>query len=291
LATSSRYGPQWDGDKALDGIVTSESKWTSSNTTPPHWLAVDLGDEVTVNGYIIRLPGAVPEGDHYNAESIMIQRANSLAGPWQDDVIVNNPDQQSVLNKRYINPKTLRYIRLLVTDPGIDNIARIPEFQIVGVAPAPVAVFSAIPLSGDVPLQVAFADHSIGPVDEYAWSFGDGGSSTASGPAHIYFEPGSYSVSLTVTGPGGSDTMTRTGYITAAQPGGYIGDIDSDGDVDQEDFGHFQTCVTGAGRPVTDPACFKVMFDSDNDIDIDDYGLFQQCMSGANQTPPAACLR
>jgi hypothetical protein len=29
-------------------------------------------------------------------------------------------------------PKRLRYVRLLITDPGIDNYARIPELEVWG---------------------------------------------------------------------------------------------------------------------------------------------------------------
>lgn len=289
--TSSNFGPEWQGENAIDGIVTSESKWTSANTAPPHWLALDLGGRYTINGYIIRMPGAVPEGDRYNAEAIMIQRSDSSLGPWHDEVIVNNPEQQSVIYKRYINPRALRYVRLRVIDPGIDNIARIQEFEVVGVAPQPAAAFTAIPHAGEAPLQVQFTNLSLGPVDDYAWSFGDGGASTASDPPHIYFDGGHYTVSLTVTGPGGSNTMTKTDYIDVAEPTGYIGDFDNDDDVDQADFGYFQACMTGPGTAVTNPACFKVMLDNDNDIDMDDFGLFQECMSGADLPPPTPCLR
>ena len=35
-------------------------------------------------------------------------------------------------------------------------------------------------------------------------------------PPHVYTATGVYSVSLTATGPGGSDTLTRTNYITVS---------------------------------------------------------------------------
>ena len=35
-------------------------------------------------------------------------------------------------------------------------------------------------------------------------------------PTHVYTATGVYSVSLTATGPGGSDTLTRTNYITVS---------------------------------------------------------------------------
>jgi len=49
----------------------------------------------------------------------------------------------------------------------------------------------------------------------YAWDFGDSGTSTATNPVHVYANPGVYTVSLTATNAAGSNTKTRTNYITA----------------------------------------------------------------------------
>ena len=50
------------------------------------------------------------------------------------------------------------------------------------------------------------------------------------------------------------------------------GDFNFDGDVDQEDFGWFQACITGAGVAQNDPACLDARFDDDEDVDQDDFG-------------------
>jgi PKD repeat protein len=84
---------------------------------------------------------------------------------------------------------------------------------------APDADFTASPLSGPVPLDVQFTDQSTGAITTWEWTFGDGGISGARFPAHTYQDPDTYTVSLTVTGPGGSDTKTRTDYITAVSDG------------------------------------------------------------------------
>ncbi len=77
----------------------------------------------------------------------------------------------------------------------------------------PSADFSADPTSGDAPLTVGFTDASEGEVESWEWDFGDGGSSTEQNPEHTYLQPGSYSVSLTVSGPGGSNSMSMEDYI------------------------------------------------------------------------------
>ncbi|TMH34375.1 MAG: PKD domain-containing protein [Betaproteobacteria bacterium] len=84
---------------------------------------------------------------------------------------------------------------------------------------APVAQFSASTTSGTAPLALNFTSTSTGTVTSYAWSFGDGGTSGAQNPSYVYLTAGVYTVSLTVTGPGGSNTQTRTNYIAVSSPG------------------------------------------------------------------------
>jgi hypothetical protein len=81
---------------------------------------------------------------------------------------------------------------------------------------APVAAFTGSPLSGEVPLTVNFTNASTGPITSHAWTFGDGGTSTAASPSHAYTVAGAYTVTLIETGPGGSDTETRVGYVVAS---------------------------------------------------------------------------
>ncbi len=79
----------------------------------------------------------------------------------------------------------------------------------------PVAEFSGSPTSGCAPLTVDFTDESTGDIDTWEWNFGDGTAhSFVQNPSHQYTSAGDYTVSLTVTNAYGSDTETKTGYIT-----------------------------------------------------------------------------
>jgi len=87
----------------------------------------------------------------------------------------------------------------------------------------PVVAFDASTTTGTAPLALNFVATVQGVVTSYLWSFGDGATSTAQAPAHVYEVPGVYNVSLTVAGPGGTVTSTRIGYVTvvpAAATGG-----------------------------------------------------------------------
>jgi len=58
------------------------------------------------------------------------------------------------------------------------------------------------------------------------------------------------------------------------------GDFDGDGDLDQEDYGMFQRCLTGRSVPQEDPACAAAKFDTDGDVVGYDAALFLRCVSG-----------
>jgi PKD repeat protein len=80
---------------------------------------------------------------------------------------------------------------------------------------SPYAWFSVTGSNGIVPLAVEFADLSVGDIDSWLWDFGDGFTSSQQYPTHTYATPGIYTVSLTVTGPDGVDTYTRTDMVRA----------------------------------------------------------------------------
>lgn len=81
---------------------------------------------------------------------------------------------------------------------------------------APVAEFIGAPVSGTAPHAVTFTDLSVGTVESWLWDFGDGQTSMIQNPTHVYSAAGAYTVALTVTGPGGTNTRTLPAYITTS---------------------------------------------------------------------------
>lgn len=82
----------------------------------------------------------------------------------------------------------------------------------------PKAQFTTSTTSGNAPLTVQFTDQSTGNITSYSWNFGDGGTGTTQNPSHTYTTAGNYTVSLIVTGSGGSDTKTKRGCIQVNTP-------------------------------------------------------------------------
>jgi len=105
---------------------------------------------------------------------------------------------------------------LTATGPGgtVSKTASTPIS--VGTPAAPVVSFNGSPTIGSAPLNVMFTNSTTGQVTTWAWNFGDGTTSNLKSPAHTYNSPGSYSVALTATGPGGTVTKTASSAITVS---------------------------------------------------------------------------
>lgn len=88
----------------------------------------------------------------------------------------------------------------------------------IAAAQVPAANFSATPLAGCSPLVVNFTDLSTGSPTAWNWNFGNGNTSTLQNPTATYFTPGTYTVTLTVSNVNGSNTLSRSQYITVYEP-------------------------------------------------------------------------
>ena len=71
--------------------------------------------------------------------------------------------------------------------------------------------------SGSAPFDTSFSNLSTGDDETKTWNFGDGSptvQTTNNSITHTYPNDGTYTVSLTVSGSGGSDSVTKADYIT-----------------------------------------------------------------------------
>jgi PKD repeat protein len=107
-------------------------------------------------------------------------------------------------------------VQLIVSGPAGSSTNTQAGAVTVTLPPAPVANFSASPVSGMAPLAVTFTDTSTGTITNRFWNFGDGGTTntTATSVSHTYAVAGTSTVQLIVSGPGGANTNTKADLIS-----------------------------------------------------------------------------
>jgi PKD repeat protein len=85
--------------------------------------------------------------------------------------------------------------------------------------PPTVAPYTATPAQGPAPLQVSFIANASDPDDDalsYFWDFGDGNNSTEENPQHVFFDPGSYTVTVQVSD--GEFTTSAQLFVAVQSP-------------------------------------------------------------------------
>ncbi|MEI8204105.1 MAG: glycoside hydrolase family 38 C-terminal domain-containing protein, partial [Bacteroidota bacterium] len=110
-------------DKAVDG--DEATKWCH-NVAGNKWLQVDMGDSIIICRW--RVVHAGSEGTGYITKNFQLQRI--VGGNWVaiDSVTGNTTN----ITDRSFTPCQARNVRLLVTNSGSDNAARIYELQVFG---------------------------------------------------------------------------------------------------------------------------------------------------------------
>ena len=220
----------FDADTALHAL-------TGINTGPGGCLdgTSGIGDVLGVVATDCGLQNFATDPVPFSGEAILVDRLSPLTTGLQVLVANSSTVTVGVLN---ILPGGGAIVSQSVEMGGIgvahdkkDLVERYITCFLGGVPAAPVAEFSANPTSGDAPLLVNFTNLSTGSIDTFAWTFGNGDLSSAAEPTYTYTTPGSYTVSLTVTGAGGSDTVTMNSLInvTSVGPAFRRGDSDDDG--------------------------------------------------------------
>lgn len=102
-------------------------------------------------------------------------------------------------------------------DPAKNNNGNIYRGKLT-----PLVSFDAENINGTIPLSTSFYNRSYQGVQIYLWDFGDGQTSVEKNPVHTYQNPGTYSVTLTVTGPGGSSIEKKINLIKVSNPSGIM---------------------------------------------------------------------
>ncbi|MBS1509873.1 MAG: PKD domain-containing protein [Bacteroidetes bacterium] len=108
-------------------------------------------------------------------------------------------------------------IQLIVTTAGGCSDTATVQSGIVATV-KPVANFSANPRDVCAHVPVNFSDLSTGNVTSWFWNFGDGATSTAPNPVHVYEDTGYFNITLVVCNGACCDTLKMNRYIHINPP-------------------------------------------------------------------------
>ena len=150
----------------------------------------------------------------YNGAAVILRRAGSSDIPATGVTVVSSTQITCSFG---LTGAALGVWDVVVTSSdGLSGT--LPNAFTVTPSTPPIVKFMGTPLSGIVPLTVAFTDQSTLSPTSWSWSFGDGNTSSARNPSNTYTSPGYYTVSLTATNTGGSNTSTVNNYVFAYSP-------------------------------------------------------------------------
>lgn len=220
----------WAWDFNNDGIVDNttqnpEYTYTSAGTFSVRLNASNAyaNDTELKTSYIVVGNGVPVANFTANAVSgnvpftvTFTDNSTNVPTSWQWDLDGNNITDNTSQNPQYTYNTPGNYtVRLIaINAAGNDSETKIDYIQVLD--SLPVADFSADDTVVYVGESVQFTSSSTGNITSYAWDFENDGvvDSNETNPSHVYGVDGTYTVNLTVAGPGGSDELVRTNYIT-----------------------------------------------------------------------------
>jgi PKD repeat protein len=228
--TSTNVPTSWSwtfGDGGTSTVKNPSHTYTASGVYPVSLTATNAAgsNTTTKTGYITATPVVlIPVADfsgtpRSGVASLTVQFTDlSTNNPASWSWTFGDGGTSTVKNPSHIYTASGVYpVSLTATNAaGSNTTTKTGYITVTSPVPKPVAYFTGTPQSGTAPLTVQFTDSSTNTPTSWSWTFGDGGTSTVKNPSHIYTANGVYPVSLTATNAGGSDTKTKTNYITVS---------------------------------------------------------------------------
>lgn len=247
---STLAGTRTDNEIRYANAEANTTSWLHAPTDESNWPIPMVGKDtefsVAWDGYLL-----VPQGDTYTFS------LTSDDGSWlwiDEGLVIDNGGYHGVATKTGTIPLSSGYHHIVVMMFQHYSLAvaqlqysspTMPLQQVTNVwhtsisPQPPVASFTGTPLAGPLPLTVIFTDSSTNTPKMWAWTFGDGTTSTIQNPSHQYTSTGTYTVVLTAKNAAGSNTLTKTKYITvrsathiitaSISKGGQLGSISPSG--------------------------------------------------------------
>jgi serine protease len=213
----------YNGDTTLTGGAAPSPYGDIAFTNMPY--VGDLGASCGANFVSNSLDGYSIVGGHEYAETITDQNP---AGGWVNNTGSASTGQENGDECAWISSGqgasalvafSTGSFAMQSTWSNDTNRCDISHAIVSGSGGTPTANFS-FSANG---LTVAFTDTSTdagGTIGSHAWTFGDGGTSTAANPSHTYTAGGTYSVTETVTDSGNGSTSSKTSSVSVSATGG-----------------------------------------------------------------------
>jgi len=214
-----------DGDGVEDYNTQNPSHTYTSDGTYTVSLTVTNGcgpDTETKTDYIT--VDALPDANFHasdtnpcvNEEIDFFDDSTGTYDSWSWDVDGDGTEDYNTPNPSHTYTSDGTYTVSLTVSNGCGPDTE-TKTDYITVGGSPTADFSGSPISGCAPLTVVFTDLSTGDPTSWSWTFtgGSPASATGKGPHTVtYNNPGTYTVSLTVSNACGSGTKTKINYIT-----------------------------------------------------------------------------
>ncbi len=216
FAIPNYTGYQWYDCETMNPIAGANSYYYLSEVSGSYYVEITNQSCTAASScHWVQIPTAGFEGTPTTGDVPLLVAFTDLSvdsvSTWQWDFGDGNTSTEQNPDNEYVNPGFYTVALIIVGPGGSDTLTK--SNYIHPTYTSPTADFEGVPSSGVAPLEVTFTDLSVDSVNTWVWDFGDGSTSVYQSPVYTYTAAGSYTVSLTVGGPGGSDEMIKTDYI------------------------------------------------------------------------------
>jgi serine protease len=211
------------GDTTLSGGAVNSPYGDIAFTNMPY--VADMGSSCGANFVSGPLDGFSLVGGHEYAETITDQNP---AGGWTNKTGSSYNGQENADECAWISSGqgasalvafSTGSFAMQSTWSNDTNRCDLTHAIVTGSGGTPTANFT-FTTSG---LTATFTDTSTdsgGTITSHSWTFGDGGTSTATNPSHTYAASGSYSVTETVTDSASGKSSSKSSTVTVSSGGG-----------------------------------------------------------------------
>ncbi len=189
-------------------LVVRDSNGCQTSITEPNYVHIGQGPTATITSVNPTQSCTSPQLVSFQGSGTAVN-PGTISYSWQ----FGNGGTSNSQNPSQSYSNGIYDPILTVTD-GLGCIARdTAHVEITNV----IAGFTAASTNACSGVALQFTDTS-NFASSWSWNFGDGGTSNLQNPTHTYATNGTYTVSLTVTYNGCTDTETQLNYITVSTP-------------------------------------------------------------------------